>query len=411
MTYLKYIFMAFFLLFYLGCEDLNTFCIEDINDSNATDVNCTDINCTSYCDSINWDDLNASNTECIGACNCKPEPIFNDCNQSNYNYCKIITDDQNNSNYFCSDDLDFTMTCNFSSCSCNNIDNNGSLGIQCDCLAIPLNPNYPTNPSNPTSPINPSNPINPDNPTSPANPINPGNPTNPNNPINPGNPDNNTTNPGDGDSEDDSDQNKRYILHNDINATLFFIGGKDAGGNDIVKSDWDSDWKVHYGGIDTPDDRKAPPHEYWPNWPGGPDKPGENSFYIALPYNDLDAYGNIKASRNENVPWATENDPDKSICKNRWVEIEDTATGRKAYAQWEDVGPYGNDNEVDYVFHNQNRPNGGKSGISISPAVRDWLQDTIGSDINYTNVNWRFVEETDVKNGPWKAIKTTRSSD
>ena len=198
--------------------------------------------------------------------------------------------------------------------------------------------------------------------------------------------DSNTTNP---------DNNTTYYLHTNIKTSLFWIGefGDDS------ESAWDSNWIANYGGIDRPDDRKDPPR-YEP----ADFIPKENSFYVALPYNDMQN-GEMKADRDSIVPWSTEKDnPYRSICKNRWVKITSNS-GASAYAQWEDVGPSG-DNDVKYVFE-QSNPSGADSfGLAISPAVRDYLKLNENEE-----VNWKFAEEESVDiSGPWFDIITTSNS-
>ncbi len=114
----------------------------------------------------------------------------------------------------------------------------------------------------------------------------------------------------------------------------------------------------------------------------------------------------MKADRYPIVFWADEDDnSNKSICKNRWVKIT-AINGASAYAQWEDVGPSGDDDE-NYVFGESNPLNASSFGLVISPAVRDYLK----LDENET-VNWEFVEETSVDpRGPWFDTVTTSGSD
>ena len=181
-------------------------------------------------------------------------------------------------------------------------------------------------------------------------------------------------------------------MHTDIKTELFWIGGKDENNDTIEKSAWDSNWMNHYGGTDTPDSRSG----YHP----ASFMPKENPFYAALPYNDLARNGERKYGSDNYIPWTSDNDdPYESICKNRWVKI--TANKKTAYAQWEDVGPYDYSTDINYVFGgknplNHNDANG--SAIAISPAVRDFLN----LDVNNTTVDWVFVEEAKVPDGPWR---------
>jgi hypothetical protein len=191
-------------------------------------------------------------------------------------------------------------------------------------------------------------------------------------------------------------------------ATVFWAGeGEDADNGYItnVESAWDGDWMQHFGGVDDADDRCGfNPCDFTPK---------ENPFYIALPYNDLDDNGDTKANA-KRVPWYRESE--KSIIKNRWVAVradpprlasQGEAGGKVCYGQWEDVGPFHED-DIEYVFGTAPKPlntEGEKAGIDLSPALRDCL----GVD-GSSNVEWRHVEENDVPQGPWKNIITTRAS-
>jgi hypothetical protein len=89
------------------------------------------------------------------------------------------------------------------------------------------------------------------------------------------------------------------------------------------------------------------------------------------------------------------------MLKNRWIVI--TKDGKTAYAQWEDVGPFGED-DAKYVFGDalpKSKENK-NAGLDVSPAVRDYLE---LEDID--KVDWQFVDEKDVPRGPWKDIITT----
>ena len=107
------------------------------------------------------------------------------------------------------------------------------------------------------------------------------------------------------------------------------------------------------------------------------------------------------------IPWFTEKTWGRreSACKNRWVKI--IHTGRAAYAQWEDVGPF-QTSDAAYVFGDRpplNRSNHA-AGIDVSPAVRDYLG-LKGIDA----VDWQFVEEADVPEGPWRKTITRSQID
>jgi hypothetical protein len=94
-----------------------------------------------------------------------------------------------------------------------------------------------------------------------------------------------------------------------------------------------------------------------------------------------------------------------SWCKNSWVAVRHG--GKIAYAQWEDTGPY-EENDVAYVFGTAAPENteGAGAGLDVSPAVKDYLglQDVDSTD-------WAFVTQTNVPSGPWTQIITTDLGD
>ncbi len=125
--------------------------------------------------------------------------------------------------------------------------------------------------------------------------------------------------------------------------------------------------------------------------------PGQNPFYCALPYNDVEQ-GRFKPEAPTVIPWFKQvhAEPGQSVCKDRWVAIR--KGDRICYAQWEDCGPFRTDH-FQYVFQNE-RPTPNAShdaGLSVSPAVRDHLG-LAPTDVT----DWRFVEVSDVPPGPWR---------
>ena len=152
----------------------------------------------------------------------------------------------------------------------------------------------------------------------------------------------------------------------------------------------------NYGGVDTPNSRSFNhPTKFIPN---------ENPFYFALPYNDFNYDSSKKEDILSLIPWASKSDdPSKSICKNRWIKI--TKADKVAYAQWEDVGPFEEDDK-EYVFGTKLPKNSinNHAGLDVSPAVKNYLN---LKDID--TVMWEFVDDKDVPNGPWKKIVTTRN--
>jgi hypothetical protein len=174
-------------------------------------------------------------------------------------------------------------------------------------------------------------------------------------------------------------------------ATVFWVGEMPTQNNPTPnnKSAWDQNWQENFGGYDHPERRNGLlPVDFTPRL---------NPFYIALPYNDVAKGGVHRPEASEVIPWFWESyrGDGISVCKGRWIAIHHD--GRVCYAQWEDVGPF----EVDhwqYVFGDEApRPNRNKgAGIDLSPAVRDFLKLRSGA-----KVEWRFVDERDVPQGPW----------
>jgi hypothetical protein len=194
-----------------------------------------------------------------------------------------------------------------------------------------------------------------------------------------------------------SNQVKPYPVHKNITSTFFWVGEKASDDNaGIANSDsaWDDDWKDHFGGSDNPKKRNGfQPQGF---------EPRENPFYVALPYNDFDSNGKRKKEVWQLMSWAGEKQwkEKESLCKNRWVKL--AANNKTVYAQWEDVGPF-QENDYKYVFQNgkpKNKENK-NAGIDVSPAVRNYLE---LKDID--KVDWQFVDDNDVPDGEWKKIVT-----
>ncbi len=193
-------------------------------------------------------------------------------------------------------------------------------------------------------------------------------------------------------------ENSQYPLHKNISTTYFWAGeeaGKDNKNISNLPSAWDDDWTKHFGGIDDPKKRNG-------FFPAG-FTPKENPFYFALPYNDFDDNGDHKKNAITLAGWVAGKKwgADESMCKNQWIKI--TNNGKTAYAQWEDVGPFGEDDSA-YVFGNiapKSKTNE-TAGLDVSPAVHDFL--ALG-DID--KVDWQFIDETQVPDGPWKKVVTT----
>jgi hypothetical protein len=175
--------------------------------------------------------------------------------------------------------------------------------------------------------------------------------------------------------------------------TIFWVGENATNDNGFISnrgSYWDSNWMKHYGGVDSPSNRKG----YMP----AAFTPRQNPFYVALPFAEADENGNLKEIARKIPGYGTKNG---ALTRNRWVEIR--YKGKSCYAQWQDVGPFGED-DFDWVFGTASKPKnmqGLKAGLDISPAAAQY----IGMKDN-DKTEWRFVEEADVPDGPWKVIVT-----
>ncbi|WP_308989839.1 hypothetical protein [Roseibacillus persicicus] len=187
-------------------------------------------------------------------------------------------------------------------------------------------------------------------------------------------------------------ENKRSFWRRGILATVFWVGEQPTPRNPTPndKSSWDPQWQENFGGIDRPESRNG-------FLPTG-FVPKQTPFYIALPYNDLVPGGGHQPEASEVIPWfwKLHQGPTTSVCHGRWVAIH--REGRICYARWRDCGPFSTD-DWRYVFLGERpKPNpNGNAGIDISPAVRDYLQ----LDGN-RRVDWKFVEDFEVPDGPWK---------
>lgn len=183
------------------------------------------------------------------------------------------------------------------------------------------------------------------------------------------------------------------FTHSNIITTVFWVGedaGSDNGFISNTPSAWDEQWMQHFGGVDTPNNRNG----YLP----AAFRPKENPFYFALPYNDLDANGNRRSNASL---CPNRNSGPYSWCKNAWIAIK--KDNKVAYAQWEDVGPFYED-DANYVFGKsapKNKQNA-SAGLDVSPAVYDYLG---LSDVD--RASWTFVSASQVPSGPWKQIITT----
>jgi len=190
-------------------------------------------------------------------------------------------------------------------------------------------------------------------------------------------------------------------VHRNITSTIFWVGEDASEDNSYIPnaaSAWDDHWMDHYGGVDDPVHRTG-------YLPAG-FTPKENPFYFALPYDDF-ADGVRKTSASRLIPWAKGRTwgPNESMCKNQWIKITNGNT--VAYAQWEDVGPF-EENDAAYVFGTARPRNkiNNNAGLDVSPAVAQYLS---LEDID--SVDWQFVSAADVPDGPWKQVVTTSQID
>lgn len=186
------------------------------------------------------------------------------------------------------------------------------------------------------------------------------------------------------------------FTHRGITTTVFWVGEAATNDNGQIgnsESAWDEHWFANFGGTDNPNNRNG-------ILPAG-FTPKENPFYFALPYSDIDDSGNRKSSATKCPLFQERKNSPHSWCKNSWIAIKN---GEKiAYAQWEDAGPFGENDEA-YVFGTTApaNKNGVGAGLDISPAVKDFL----GLD-DVSRCDWAFVSSKDVPSGPWKQIVTT----
>lgn len=185
-----------------------------------------------------------------------------------------------------------------------------------------------------------------------------------------------------------------YPTHPNITATVFWVGEEGDESNDFIQnrsSLWMDDWQSAYGGVDDPNDRC----EYRPC----AFTPKENPFYFALPYADTNEAGAKPKEQLKKIPWYSGSFPESgTTLKNRWIKVE--RNGKTVYAQWEDVGPFGED-DINYVFGTAN-PKEKRAGIDLSPATASYL-----SIDGRATVSWQFVDDKQVPSGPWKSIITT----
>lgn len=200
----------------------------------------------------------------------------------------------------------------------------------------------------------------------------------------------------------------RYPWRLHITTTLFWIGEQPSQNNPVpnCKSSWDGNWMANYGGYDDPNIANRIANHATGEFRPKAFVPKLNSFYVALPYNDVARWNGHKPEASRVIPWFArlQPEPGETVCKGRWVEIYNGQ--RSCFAQWEDCGPWVTD-DWEYVFGSKppkTKRNGG-AGIDLSPAIRDYLGLSSGK-----KVHWRFVEAAEVPNGPWKKYGSSQPS-
>lgn len=146
-----------------------------------------------------------------------------------------------------------------------------------------------------------------------------------------------------------------------------------------------------------------------------------NQYFFALPYRDF--YYFVDGDKEENL---TDKDYyGVSDVKNRWIEIYYPENASYVYAQWRDVGPW-NYYDPHYVFEGE-RPYAeigidmgwlgyyretNKAGLDISPEAMRYLtgQESHEEPRGIIETNWRFIDENEVPDGPWKEEVSTREA-
>lgn len=215
-----------------------------------------------------------------------------------------------------------------------------------------------------------------------------------------------------------------YLWHEDITASTFWAGegaSKNNGHISNYGSAWHTGWAVDFGLEDHPvnierDSDFIPTSDEFTG--------NQNPYYIALPYNDFsnivyDGSGSLKTtdkmiggeygkkmSSQSACYWKNETS-NESACKNRWVEIR--RGDKLCYAQWEDAGPYYYEDTA-YVFGTSkplNTTDKPYAAIDLSPSCWLYLGKSMGEEGTNGSVDWRFIDEENVPEGPWKKHVTT----
>ncbi|WP_104179621.1 hypothetical protein [Arthrobacter sp. B0490] len=213
----------------------------------------------------------------------------------------------------------------------------------------------------------------------------------------------------------------KYPWHTDIVSTTFWVGeihDPDAEDGSQEFSTYDSRWMESYGGCDgirTADGCSTEPRVASNGYFPSSMTPLQNPFYLDLPFDDLNN-PEAFAQRGTVIPWAAEEAADNpalltsrqhSFMKNRWVKLRKGSA--VCYGQIQDAGPAVYDDSA-YVFGTDDRRPASTeysgAGLDVSPAINGCLgfSDLDGQD---DRVDWQFVDEEDVPDGPWRRIVTT----
>jgi hypothetical protein len=96
----------------------------------------------------------------------------------------------------------------------------------------------------------------------------------------------------------------------------------------------------------------------------------------------------------------------RRLLKGQWLAIN--YKNRICFAQWEDCGPFVTD-DWGYVFGGDRPKNQAHrgSGISLSPAIRDYLRLKSGDTVDWKFVSASSVSASDVRKSPW-TVQTKR---
>ena len=95
--------------------------------------------------------------------------------------------------------------------------------------------------------------------------------------------------------------------------TIFWVGEGATEENGYIhnrSSYWDDNWMKHFGGVDSPLNRKG--------WLPAAFTPKQNPFYVALPFAEVDGDGNLKEIAKKIPGFGQNAGP---LTRNRWVEI------------------------------------------------------------------------------------------